>query len=88
MQVRNDAVDQLTKFNQRLADLARTATPHTIDGLLVTKADTVDDKVSVTTSGGLICIWGGLPALQSHEASALEWQGGFEHRVRKSDTSL
>ncbi len=45
-QVGNDAVDQLTKFNQRLADLARTATPHTIDGLLVTKADTVDDKVS------------------------------------------
>ena len=45
VQVGNDAVDQLTKFNQRLADLARSATPHTIDGLLVTKADTVDDKV-------------------------------------------
>ncbi|KAK9843578.1 hypothetical protein WJX84_007680 [Apatococcus fuscideae] len=48
--VGNDAVDQLTKFNQRLADLARSATPHTIDGLLVTKADTVDDKVGAMIS--------------------------------------
>lgn len=57
VQVGNDAVDQLTKFNQRLADLARSSTPHTIDGLLVTKADTVDDKVTLiawTSSFGIV----------------------------------
>lgn len=43
--VGNDAVDQLTKFNQRLADLATTPTPHTIDGIVLTKFDTIDDKV-------------------------------------------
>ena len=44
--VGNDAVDQLTKFNQRLADLAQdAATAHTIDGILLTKFDTIDDKV-------------------------------------------
>lgn len=43
--VGNDAVDQLTKFNQRLADLATSPTPHTIDGIVLTKFDTIDDKV-------------------------------------------
>ena len=44
--VGNDAVDQLTKFNQRLSDLATdAATAHTIDGILLTKFDTIDDKV-------------------------------------------
>ena len=46
--VGNDAVDQLTKFNQRLADLAQdAATAHTIDGILLTKFDTIDDKVGM-----------------------------------------
>ncbi len=44
--VGNDAVDQLTKFNQRLADLARTPTAQMIQGLVLTKMDTIDDKVS------------------------------------------
>lgn len=49
--VGNDAVDQLTKFNQRLADLAQdAATAHTIDGILLTKFDTIDDKVRVPRS--------------------------------------
>ena len=43
--VGNDAVDQLTKFGQRLADLATGPSPHTIDGILLTKFDTIDDKV-------------------------------------------
>lgn len=43
--VGNDAVDQLTKFNQRLADLARTPTAQMIQGLVLTKMDTIDDKV-------------------------------------------
>ena len=44
--VGNDAVDQLTKFNQRLADLAKTPTAQMIQGLVLTKMDTIDDKVS------------------------------------------
>lgn len=44
--VGNDAVDQLTKFNQRLADLARTPTAQMIQGLVLTKMDTIDDKAS------------------------------------------
>lgn len=43
--VGNDAVDQLTKFNQRLADLATTPKPQLIDGIVLTKFDTIDDKV-------------------------------------------
>jgi len=44
VQVGNDAVDQLSKFNGRLADLARRPDPHTIDGIVLTKMDTIDDK--------------------------------------------
>jgi signal recognition particle receptor subunit alpha len=44
--VGNDAVDQLTKFNQRLADLAKgSATQHAIDGIVLTKMDAIDDRV-------------------------------------------
>ena len=43
--VGNDAVDQLSKFNQRLSDLAQSASPHTIDGIVLTKMDTIDEKV-------------------------------------------
>lgn len=43
--VGNDAVDQLTKFNQRLLDLSKAEKPHAIDGILLTKFDTIDDKV-------------------------------------------
>ncbi|KAK9799811.1 hypothetical protein WJX73_001989 [Symbiochloris irregularis] len=48
--VGNDAVDQLTKFGQRLADLATGPNPHTIDGILLTKFDTIDDKVGAALS--------------------------------------
>ena len=37
-------MDQLAKFNGRLADLARRPDPHTIDGIVLTKMDTIDDK--------------------------------------------
>lgn len=43
--VGNDAVDQLSKFNQRLADLSTAPEPRAIDGILLTKFDTIDDKV-------------------------------------------
>ncbi|CAA2965674.1 signal recognition particle receptor subunit alpha-like [Olea europaea subsp. europaea] len=43
--VGNDAVDQLSKFNQKLADLSPSPNPRLIDGILLTKFDTIDDKV-------------------------------------------
>ena len=52
--VGNDAVDQLTKFNQRLADLARTPTAQMIQGLVLTKMDTIDDKVCMYSSSDCI----------------------------------
>lgn len=41
----NEAVDQLVKFNQALADYSATDNPHLIDGIVLTKFDTIDDKV-------------------------------------------
>ncbi|KIZ06391.1 Signal recognition particle receptor subunit alpha [Monoraphidium neglectum] len=50
--VGNDAVDQLVKFNRALHDLApSTATRgHMIDGIVLTKFDTIDDKVGAALS--------------------------------------
>jgi len=49
--VGNDAVDQLSKFNSRLADLAAEAgTTRLIDGIVLTKFDTIDDKVGAALS--------------------------------------
>ncbi|GAB4836752.1 hypothetical protein Ancab_001664 [Ancistrocladus abbreviatus] len=48
--VGNDAVDQLSKFNQKLADLSTSASPRLIDGILLTKFDTIDDKVGAALS--------------------------------------
>ena len=41
----NEAVDQLSKFNQALADFSSQENPRLIDGILLTKFDTIDDKV-------------------------------------------
>ncbi len=41
----NDSVDQLNKFNQALIDYSKSDTKRTIDGIILTKFDTVDDKV-------------------------------------------
>ena len=43
--VGNEAVDQLKKFNRALADFSDHNNPHLIDGILLTKFDTIDDKV-------------------------------------------
>ena len=43
--VGNDSIDQLTKFNQCLIDYAGHQNPREIDGIIMTKFDTVDDKV-------------------------------------------
>ncbi|KAJ8768218.1 hypothetical protein K2173_021158 [Erythroxylum novogranatense] len=48
--VGNDAVDQLSKFNQKLADLSPSLNSRVIDGILLTKFDTIDDKVGAALS--------------------------------------
>lgn len=48
--VGNEAVDQLTKFDRALKDFSAasgTGKERGIDGMLVTKWDTVDDKVRI-----------------------------------------
>ncbi|KAM7440417.1 hypothetical protein ABFA07_010366 [Porites harrisoni] len=48
--VGNEAVDQLKKFNQALADYSMSENPRLIDGILLTKFDTIDDKVGAAIS--------------------------------------
>ncbi|XP_058069129.1 uncharacterized protein LOC131218545 [Magnolia sinica] len=48
--VGNDAVDQLSKFDQKLADLSNSPNARLIDGILLTKFDTIDDKVGAALS--------------------------------------
>ncbi|CAG9837989.1 unnamed protein product [Diabrotica balteata] len=48
--VGNEAVDQLVKFNQALADYSSSTNPHIIDGIVLTKFDTIDDKVGAAIS--------------------------------------
>jgi signal recognition particle receptor subunit alpha len=48
--VGNEAVDQLVKFNQALADYSSNENPHVIDGIVLTKFDTIDDKVGAAIS--------------------------------------
>uniref|UniRef100_A0A3Q0SZ06 SRP receptor subunit alpha n=1 Tax=Amphilophus citrinellus TaxID=61819 RepID=A0A3Q0SZ06_AMPCI len=43
--VGNEAVDQLVKFNQALADHSMSDKPRLIDGIVLTKFDTIDDKL-------------------------------------------
>lgn len=54
--VGNEAVDQLTKFDRALRDFSSasggTGKGRGIDGMLVTKWDTVDDKVSSPHNSG------------------------------------
>ncbi|KAG8522307.1 Signal recognition particle receptor subunit alpha [Galemys pyrenaicus] len=48
--VGNEAVDQLVKFNRALADHSGVQTPRLIDGIVLTKFDTIDDKVGAAIS--------------------------------------
>ncbi|KAI9310431.1 signal recognition particle, alpha subunit, N-terminal-domain-containing protein [Dichotomocladium elegans] len=48
--VGNEAVDQLTKFNQSLKDFSGMQNPRHIDGMILTKFDTIDDKVGAALS--------------------------------------
>jgi signal recognition particle receptor subunit alpha len=48
--VGNEAVDQLVKFNQALKSFTDVQKPRHIDGILLTKFDTIDDKVGAAIS--------------------------------------
>lgn len=48
--VGNDAVDQIQKFNRCLQDLSEERIPRLIDGIILTKFDTIDDKVGAAIS--------------------------------------
>eukprot|EP00794_Sanderia_malayensis_P011040 gene11040-12205_t len=48
--VGNDGVDQLKTFNQALADHSGQTNPRLIDGIVLTKFDTIDDKVGAAIS--------------------------------------
>lgn len=48
--VGNEAVDQLSKFNQALIDFSGLSVPRTIDGIILSKFDTIDDKVGAALS--------------------------------------
>ncbi|ORX73896.1 P-loop containing nucleoside triphosphate hydrolase protein [Linderina pennispora] len=48
--VGNEAVDQLTKFNQALRDFSGMSKPRHIDGMILTKFDTIDDRVGAALS--------------------------------------
>lgn len=53
--VGNDGIDQLSEFNKAMIDFTpRGMTPRSIDGIILTKFDTIDDKV-VLVSGLLLC---------------------------------
>jgi len=48
--VGNDGVDQLMCFNKALVDHGSASNPHAIDGIILTKVDTIDDKVGAALS--------------------------------------
>eukprot|EP00871_Galdieria_phlegrea_P001730 jgi/Galph1/2558/GphlegSOOS_G1223.1 len=48
--VGNDAVDQLLKFNRALVDYQNTTKQREIDGIILTKCDSIDDKVGAAVS--------------------------------------
>ena len=47
--VGNEAVDQLSRFNQALVDYSNEQDLRAIDGIVLTKFDTIDDKVCTCT---------------------------------------
>lgn len=48
--VGNEAIDQLAKFNQALSDFSGQSSPRHIDGIILTKFDTIDDRVGAALS--------------------------------------
>mmetsp|Transcript_33192 Transcript_33192/g.46375 ORF Transcript_33192/g.46375 Transcript_33192/m.46375 type:complete len:610 (-) Transcript_33192:177-2006(-) len=48
--VGNDAVDQVSRFNQALREYSTAKNPRLVDGMILTKFDTIDDKVGAAIS--------------------------------------
>ncbi|KAG7396476.1 hypothetical protein PHYBOEH_002242 [Phytophthora boehmeriae] len=48
--VGNDGIDQLSMFDRALADYSDRREPHRVDGIVITKFDTIDDKVGAAVS--------------------------------------
>ena len=48
--VGNDGIDQLTMFDQALVTYSPAGRAHRIDGIILTKFDTIDDKVGAALS--------------------------------------
>lgn len=48
--VGNDGIDQLVMFDRALADYSDRKDPHRVDGIMLTKFDTIDDKVGAAVS--------------------------------------
>ncbi|RXG56820.1 Signal recognition particle receptor subunit alpha-like protein [Armadillidium vulgare] len=48
--VGNEAVDQLVKFNRALSSFSTASKSQMIDGIVLTKFDTIDDKVGAAIS--------------------------------------
>ncbi len=46
----NEAVDQVTGFNTALSEYSASKMPRLIDGIMLTKFDTIDDKVGAALS--------------------------------------
>lgn len=44
--VGNDAVDQVREFNRCLADMSEESKPRLIDGIILTKFDTIDGQIT------------------------------------------
>lgn len=94
--VGNEAVDQLTKFNQALADHSSAANPHLIDGIVLTKFDTIDDKVIFTPMTfrienanrirfNLLIGWSGnLYDVHHWTTDCFRWNGSNLHRFESS----
>ena len=48
--VGNESIDQLSKFNKALKDFSGVQVPRQTDGMILSKFDTVDDKVGAALS--------------------------------------
>ena len=68
--VGNEAVDQLVKFNRALADHSDAEDPRLIDGIVLTKFDTIDDKVCWCVPGLVWSTWYGPPGMLGRLMSA------------------
>lgn len=88
--VGNDGIDQLSMFDRALADYSDRREPHRIDGIVITKFDTIDDKgesnfcvhvwVSCTDSLSVLCSWRCcLDGLQDWSANYVRGHGPEVH---------